>query len=78
VKYSQRMTGKTTAAVTIAGTDLPYQIGVTRIGAQGIQCEVGPENDQPGVVLLVCRIEPLEGMLRITASNPEGGDAAFF
>lgn len=34
-----------------------------RIGAQGIDREVGPEGDRRGVVFLVCGVEPLEGMV---------------
>ena len=45
-------------------TDFSYQFGVARIGAQGIEREVGPEGDQP-VVFLVCDVEPLEGMVLV-------------
>src|SRR5712671_4478027 len=46
-------------------TDFAHQFGVTRIGAQGIERVVSREGDQPGVVLLVCRIKPLEGMILV-------------
>jgi hypothetical protein len=55
-----RMSGR-----LLGQTDFAHQFGVTRIGAQGIEREVGPEGDQPGVVLLVCRIKPLEGMILV-------------
>ena len=47
-------------------TDLAHQFGVTRIGAQGVEREVGAEAIQQVAVFLVRGVEPLEGMVLVT------------
>ena len=49
-------------------TDFAHQFGVTRIGAQGIEREIGPEAIQQVAVFLVCGVEPLEGMFFVAKS----------
>ena len=56
------MWGKSTAISRLRQTDFSHQFSVTRIGAQGIEREVGPEAIQQVAVFLVCGVEPLEGM----------------
>ena len=46
-------------------TDSTHHFGVTGIGAQEIEREVGPEAIQQVAALLVCDVEPLEGMLLV-------------
>jgi len=46
-------------------TDFAHQFGVTWIGAQRIEPEVGPEADQRDIVSLVCSVEPIEGMVLV-------------
>jgi hypothetical protein len=44
-------------------TDFAHQLGVARIGAQGIEPGVAPETVQLEVVFAVCGVEPLERMI---------------
>jgi hypothetical protein len=46
-------------------TDFTHQFGVTGVGAQEIEREVGPDAIQQVAALLVCDVEPLEGMLLV-------------
>src|SRR5208282_5527343 len=57
---------KGTAPPLLRQADFAHEFGVARIGAQGIECEQGPEAEQPVVVLLVCSVQPLEGMILVT------------
>ena len=57
--------GKAQQLRLLRETDLAHQFGVTWIGAQGIECEVGPKSEQRAVVLLVGGVEPLEGVVLV-------------
>ena len=52
--------GKAQPLSLLGETNFAHKFGITRIGAQGIHCEVGPDaNDQP-VMFLACGVEPLD------------------
>jgi hypothetical protein len=53
--------GKAQPLPLLGETDFAHKFGVTRIGAQGIHCEVGPDANHLPVMFLACGVEPLEG-----------------
>jgi hypothetical protein len=55
--------GKAQPLSLLRETDFAQQFGVTGIGAQGIELEVGPEAGQQLVVFLVCGFEPFSRSL---------------
>ena len=59
-----RVRGKVTT-VLLAKPDLAHQLGVTRVGAQGIEREVCPDAIQQVAVFLVCGGKPPEGMVLV-------------
>src|SRR5580698_5167104 len=54
--------------------DLAHQFRISWIGAQGIEREVGGQADEEDVAVLICDVEPLEGVILVADIAIQLGD----